>query len=174
MTRPRFVDTANWQQAEVLMQPVFIRLVDNLRKAMEQSAWKGDYREDWIWPEGVSAETQAEVQQLQAQLKTAPPDQAASLEAKLTQLPQPFPSYTLHLTRDDKAVSVDLWQLCYQICFKNYHPMLIQVDEVPVEVDTSLFDEAGEVDWQRLDHKAQQIVQQIFASLAAGEASSPS
>jgi hypothetical protein len=34
-----------------------------------------------------------------------------------------------------------------------------------VEVDTTLFDETGEVDWNRLDAKAIQIVDQVFANL---------
>jgi hypothetical protein len=38
---------------------------------------------------------------------------------------------------------------------------------VTVEVDTSLLDETGDVEWNRLDEKAQRIVQDIFASLSA-------
>jgi hypothetical protein len=37
-----------------------------------------------------------------------------------------------------------------------------------VEVDRSLFDEFGDVDWNRLDDKTQRLVGQIFAGLPAG------
>jgi len=166
MTRPRFATTAAWQQAEVLMQPVFIRLVDNIRKELEQSSWEGRYQEDWVWPDGVTAETQAEVRRLREQLAIAPATETAALEASLAALPQPFPGYFLCLAHNGKMVSVDLWQLCYQICFKNYHPLLTQADSITADIDTALLDEAGEVDWQSLDTKAQAIVHQIFASLA--------
>lgn len=166
MTRPRFSNTTTWQQAEVLMQPVFIRLVDNLRKELDQSQWRGRYQEEAIWPDGVPLETRNRVQELQQQLAIAPPEEALALEEALARLPKPQPSYTLYLERDDRTVSVDLWQLCYQICFSNYHPLLHQDEEVTVEVDTSLLDETGDVDWQRLDTKTQEIVHQIFASLS--------
>ena len=149
------------------MQPVFIRLIDNIRKELEESSWKGRYQEDLIWPDGVTAETQAEVQRLREQLAIAPPTETAALEASLAALPQPFPGYFLCLEQNGKTVSVDLWQLCYQICFKNYHPLLTQADSITVDIDMALLDEAGEVDWQSLDTKAQGIVQQIFASLAS-------
>lgn len=167
MTRPRFSNTAEWQQAEVLMQPVFIRLIDNIRKELEQSNWQGSYREEPIWPDGVSQEIQDQVRSLQAQLAIAPPEEAAALEDALAGLPGPFPGYSLCLERNGTTVTVDLWQLCYQICFTNYHPLLYQADEVLVEVDHTLLDQRGEVDWQQLDTKAQQIVHQIFASLTA-------
>lgn len=167
MTRPRFSNSTAWQQAEVLMQPVFIRLIDNIRKELEQSDWQGSYQEEPIWPQGVSPETQEQVRSLQAQLAIAPPEQAAVLEETLAQLPAPFPGYSLCLEHTGKTVTVDLWQLCYQICFTNYHPLVSQADEVMVEVDRSLLDETGDVDWQQLDAKAQRIVHQVFASLMA-------
>ncbi|MBD1910093.1 MULTISPECIES: hypothetical protein [unclassified Leptolyngbya] len=166
MTRPRFSNTATWQQAEILMQPVFIRLVDNLRKELDQSQWHGRYQEEAIWPDSVPLETRSYVMELQQQLAKAAPEQALTLEEALARLPKPQPSYTLCLERNGRTVTLDLWQLCYQICFSNYHPLLHQDEEVTVDVDTSLLDETGDVDWQRLDAKTHEIVHQIFASLS--------
>ena len=38
-------------------------------------------------------------------------------------------------------------------------------DSLTVEIDTTLIDETGEVDWLALDTKAKQLIQQIFSSL---------
>ncbi len=42
---PKFIDAQTWEQAELLMQPVMIRLVDNLRKQLEQSSWHSRYEQ---------------------------------------------------------------------------------------------------------------------------------
>jgi hypothetical protein len=42
---PKFSDITNQQQAERLMQPIYIRLLDNLRKHQEDSAWQGTFEE---------------------------------------------------------------------------------------------------------------------------------
>jgi len=168
MARPQISDTTAWRQAEVLMQPVFIRLIDNIRKELERSPWKGTYREEVAWAEDVPGELRERVEALQAQLKAASPEEADALEAALANLPQPMPGYFLCLEKEGSpSTTVDLWQLCYQICFKNYHPLIHQEENVVVEVDTSLLDETGDVDWNRLDEKAQRVVQGIFSSLGA-------
>ncbi|MBE9102831.1 hypothetical protein [Vacuolonema iberomarrocanum] len=168
MARPQISDPTAWRQAEILMQPVFIRLIDNIRKELERSPWEGSYQEEVVWPEEIPGELRERIETLQAQLKTAAPEEANGLEEALSSLPQPMPGYFLCLEKEgSNAVTVDLWQVCYQICFKNYHPLLSQGENVAVEVDTSLLDEAGDVDWNRLDEKAQRIVQDIFASLSA-------
>ncbi|MFP4008765.1 MAG: hypothetical protein ACLFV6_12275 [Spirulinaceae cyanobacterium] len=43
--KPKFKTVRAWDQAQVLMQPIFIRLVDNIRKKLEDSTWKGTYTE---------------------------------------------------------------------------------------------------------------------------------
>jgi len=169
VTRPRFSSTAAWQQAEVLMQPVFIRLVDNIRKELDHSSWRGSYREEAVWPDSVPPAVREQVTALQQQLAIASPEEALALEEALARLPKPLPSYFLCLEQNGKTVTLDLWQLCYQICFVNYHPLLLQDEEVTVEVDATLLDEAGDIDWQRLDAKAQGVVQQIFVSLVGDE-----
>ena len=158
--KPKFVSIETWQWAELLMQPTFIRVVDNLRKQLDQSSWKGAYREVPIWADDTPEDVKVTVTQLQEQLKTAPPDQAAEIQQTLSQLPSPHPGYELCLEQGNQQVVVDLWELCYKICFSQ------QDDELqPVEVDMNLIDETGDVDWNQLDDKTKQRVEQIFATL---------
>jgi hypothetical protein len=163
---PKFASTTAWQQAELLMQPVFIRVIDNLRKELEQSSWRGTYREEPIWADNIPDDIKATVTSLQNELQTASPERRTEIEAALTQLPQSHPGYFLCLQKGDREVTVDLWQLCYQICFRNYNPVVNILDKPTVEVDTSLIEaETGEVDWVCLDDKTKQIISQIFATL---------
>ncbi len=156
------------QQASLLIQPALIRLIDQIRKQLETSDWRGSYQTLESWPEGTTPETKATVVNLQAQLDTAPPEQMAQLNQALSHLPQPELTYLLQLTKQDHRVDVDLWELCYQICFGNYDPARRQGLE-EIQVDTSLIEPAGEVDWHRLDDKAQQVVARVFDQLPAAE-----
>lgn len=168
---PKFPDVATWQQAEQLMQPAFIRLVDNLRKQLEQSAWKGNYEDVQVWPEDVSDAVKLKFTQLQAELQSASAETAIAIESALAQLPSPYPGYHLHLQQHDQQVTVDLWNLCYQICFQNYDAAsgtssaLEHSSHQGVSIDTTLFEETGAIDWNCLDRKARQIVEQLFANL---------
>lgn len=123
--KPKFKDMTAWNQAELLMQPTLIRTIDNLRKHLENSTWKGTYRE----------------------------------------IPEPLPGYKLDLELGDRQETIDIWELCYQICFRNYQPTHAPEESYEVEIDTSLFDDNGEVDWIRLDAKAQSIIADIFNHL---------
>lgn len=164
---PKFADIRAWEQAQLLMQPVFIRVLDNIRKQLEQSTWQGNYEETPIWQDDVPEDIQAQVNTLQEQLKTAPPDVALEIEEQLARLPSPQMSYLLRLKKADRQITMDIWQLCYQICFRNYSPVLNALDQdLIVEVDTSLIDDTGDVDWLRLDEKAKQLIEQIFNSLS--------
>lgn len=164
---PKFADIRAWEQAQLLMQPVFIRVLDNIRKQLEQSTWQGSYEETPIWQDDVPEDIQAQVNTLQEQLKTAPPDVALEIEEQLARLPSPQMSYLLRLKKADRQITMDIWQLCYQICFRNYSPVLNALDQdLIVEVDTSLIDDTGDVDWLRLDEKAKQLIEQIFNSLS--------
>jgi hypothetical protein len=163
---PKFANSLAWQQAELLMQPAFIRVIANISKELERSTWKGTYEDILVWAEGTSDETKAIVTQLRQQLETATPEAAEGIQERLEKLPQPYPGYQLCLQQQQQQVMVDLWQLCYQVCFRNYNPVLNALDsDLKVEVDASLIDEMGEVDWQRLDDKANYLVGQIFANL---------
>jgi len=123
--KPKFKNSLAWQQAELLIQPCLIRLLDNIRKYLEASSWEGTY-------ENVQT---------------------------------PVPGYLLCLKMGANQITFDLWELCYQICFINYKPTHADAETQEVEIDTSLIDETGDVDWHRLETKTQQLVQQIFANL---------
>jgi hypothetical protein len=81
------------------------------------------------------------------------------------EIQQPYPGYELDLECGDDKKTIDIWELCYQICFQNYQPTHAPQESLEVEIDTSLFDENGEVDWIRLDAKAQEIIKEIFDNL---------
>ncbi len=118
---PRFKTVSDWEQAEALMQPCLIRVVDNIRKRLENSTYQGEYKE----------------------------------------VMEPIPGYQLSLSRSEVKVIVDIWELCFQICFLDYQPSRDQ----EVQIDPSLIDETGQLDWQSLENKAQYLVNQVFLNL---------
>jgi hypothetical protein len=164
---PKFANLRAWEQAELLMQPAFIRIIDNLGKQLEQSSWKGTYIDVPVWTEGTSDETKAWVMELQQQLKTATPEEATKIQNQLDDLPNPYPGYQLRLESGDRQVTIDIWQLCYQVCFRNYSPVLNALDQdLVVEIDTDLIDhEVSDVNWLRLDTKVKEFIENIFVSL---------
>ncbi|WP_066424578.1 hypothetical protein [Anabaena sp. 4-3] len=157
---PRITDQVTWQQAELLMQPTFIRVVDNIRKQLDESAWKGIYKDVLIWPANTTDETKALVTQLLQEMETATSEQADTIRETLASLPMPHPGYHLCLQRQDQEISIDLWELCYQVCFINYSP-----ERENVDIDTTLIDDFGEVDWQHLEVKTKELVRKVFANL---------
>jgi hypothetical protein len=42
---PKFGDELAWQQAEFLMQPIYIRIIDRIRQQSETSIWQVSYEE---------------------------------------------------------------------------------------------------------------------------------
>ncbi|MBW4554405.1 MAG: hypothetical protein KME59_00410 [Trichormus sp. ATA11-4-KO1] len=157
---PRITNPVTWQQAELLMQPAFIRVVDNIRKHLDASTWKGTYHDVLIWPASTTDEIKALVTQLLQEMETATSEQADAIRDTLADLPTPHPGYHLRLQRQQQHVSIDLWELCYQVCFLDYTP-----ENEAANIDTSLIDEVGEVDWQRLEDKTKNLVRQAFANL---------
>jgi hypothetical protein len=160
---PKITNSSAWQQAELLMQPAFIRVVDNIRKQLDESSWKGTYHDVLIWPANTTDETKALVNQLLQAMETATPEEVEEIRATLTRLPMPHPGYHLLLQRQEQQVSVDLWDLCYQVCFLNFNP-----ENTAVDIDTSLIDQLGDVDWLSLEEKTKRLVKQVFASLPEG------
>ncbi|MEO1295110.1 MAG: hypothetical protein AAFW75_04775 [Cyanobacteria bacterium J06636_16] len=147
--------------ADQLMQPALIRVIDNIRKQLEESDWQGTYQETQLWPDGMEESQLQRIKDLQAQLRSATPEQADVLRDELAALPQPFPGYELHLTRDDQECVVNVWELCYCVCFEQF-----PVPEGTITVDTSLVDtEMNDVDWLVLDQKAKAIVGDVFEQL---------
>ncbi|MGK7956319.1 MAG: hypothetical protein AB4063_13880 [Crocosphaera sp.] len=43
--KPKFKNSTDWEKAEILMQPTFIRVMDNLRKHIEKSSLVATYEE---------------------------------------------------------------------------------------------------------------------------------
>ncbi len=125
--KPKITDMLAWQQAELLMQPAYLRIIDNLRKQLEQSAWKGTYEE----------------------------------------VQHPYPGYLLRLQSKDQEIIINLWELCFQVCFLEYLPTHSEQESQDVQIDTSLIDETGDVDWESLEAKTQRIIEEIFANLPA-------
>ena len=161
---PKFSTALARAKVEQLMQPALIRVIDNIRKQLEACEWQGNYEETLIWPEGTSVTQQQEYAALQKVLHGVPPEEHDRVTALMSQLPQPSPLYTLRLSHANQAdQTVDIWALCYQVC--------ALVDEATpqcplvIDADISLFDEAGEVDWQRLDDKTKALVNIIFQTL---------
>lgn len=142
------------------MQPTFIRVVDNVRKLLDNSSWKGTYHDVLTWAAGTSEEKKAIVTQLVQELETATPEQAEQIRETLAKLPTPHPGYHLCLQRQEQQVNVDLWELCYQVCFVEY-----TLSDDTVDIDTSLIDESGDVEWNLLDKKAFRVVEEMFAKL---------
>lgn len=130
--KPQFKTRLAWEQAQLLMQPALIRVLDNIRKQLDISSWQGTYRE----------------------------------------ITEPVPGYLLTLTKDSKTIEVDIWQLCYQVCFQNYTPApqhifsALEQRSIDVEIDQRLLDETGDIDWHLIEAKAQQSVRQIFDNLS--------
>lgn len=163
---PRITDPLVWQQAEMLMQPAFIRVIDHIGKQLESSKWKGTYQDTLVWSDETSEEIKAIVTQLRQQLETAAAEQATAIEQALSHLPKPQPEYYLCLTHAGAPeVRVDLWELCYEICFDGYNSSSATLADSGVKIDTSLIDETGDVDWQRLDAKAGKLIGEIFDNL---------
>lgn len=163
---PKFADNTAWQQAEILMQPAFIRILDRIRKQLDTSSWKETYENVLTWQPGTTEETKAEVARLVKQLESAQGEQVDQIEEALMRLPTPTPGYQLCLQQEGlKTVKIDLWDLCYQVCFQNYSPLLAESPNYIVTIDTSLIDETGDVDWQLLDEKAAFLIDRLFAEL---------
>ena len=130
--KPQFKTRLAWEQAQLLMQPALIRVLDNIRKQLEVSSWRGSYQE----------------------------------------VTEPIPGYLLCLTKDSKKIEVDIWQLCYQVCFQEYTPtpwhIFSEAEQrtQEIDIDERLIDETGDIDWQLIEAKAQQAVRQVFDNLS--------
>lgn len=123
--KPKFKTRFAWDQAQMLLQPAFIRVIDNLREQLEDSPWKGDYED----------------------------------------ITDPYPGYVLHLINGATKRTINLWDLCYEVCFVAYPTEAVTDDSCEVDIDTNLFEPSGAVDWQRLEAKTQSLIKQIFEQL---------
>ncbi|MFM1843677.1 MAG: hypothetical protein RLZZ490_2420 [Cyanobacteriota bacterium] len=104
------------------------------------------------------------IDQLRQALETIP------WRTRYEEIQDPFPGHQLILENGDRLYRVNLWDLCFQVCFANYQPRPF-VDNLPdnqdlllVEIDQTLFDETN-IDWTALDNKAQRCIQAMIAAL---------
>jgi hypothetical protein len=137
-----------WQSAVLLFQPALIRLLDQLRQQLLEAGWKAEYETREIWPTSPN-----------------PPDAQVTGEETPPQI-----LYLVHLQRENTQARVNLWELCYQICFQDYQPQINSEtirDFQPGQVatDMSLIDANTEVNWHALDRKTHQVVAQLLHSL---------
>jgi len=161
---PKFATSLARAKIDQLMQPALIRVIDNIRKQLDQSTWQGNYEEQLLWPEGTTPEQQQEYAALQKLLHGVPPEEHDRVSLLMSELPQPAPVYTLRLkTADQEDRTVDIWALCYKVCAKTYDAE----NAVAMDADESLFDELGEVDWRVLDDKTKALIEDIFNRLPA-------
>lgn len=167
-----FSEVPAGQTALMLMQPTFIRVMDHLRRTLEQSAWKGQYETTYAWPEGTTPDAKAEVLWLYDKLEGAAKSASdqADIECQLEELPQPVPVYLLHLEKENQRRTINLWELCYQICLEDYAPEIESKGFAEVSLDQAkpdrcLFEDSGEVDWVRLDRKTAGVIQAAFQAL---------
>jgi hypothetical protein len=171
---PKFQDQATWEQAEQVMQPALIRVIANVGKRLEQTPdWQGTYEDVQVWESGVAEAIKTQVMDLRSLLESATAATVDQIRQELAQLPAPYPGYQLRLSQGEQVVTVELWDLCYQICFRNYDSVtgtswtrgFGQGKSQGVEIDPDLFKDNGDVDWVVLDGKAQQVVERVFANL---------
>lgn len=164
-----FASPTDEAQAAQLMQPCLIRVVDNIRKHTETLDWRTDYLEQVHWPGDATPEQRQRVRDLAAQLAEASPEEAQALRQQLSQLPAPVPGYELRLTEgaggaataEPRTATLDVWELCFGVCFTDYHP------QQPATVDPALLDADGEIDWLALDEKAKALVEQAIDQATA-------
>ncbi|MBE9061850.1 hypothetical protein [cf. Phormidesmis sp. LEGE 11477] len=169
---PEFVSAADREKVDRLMQPALIRVIDNIRKQLDSTAWEGRYEEKLVWPEGTTPSQQEEYARLQKGLHGVPTEEHDRVAALIAVLPQPSPLYTLRLTHDGQVdQTVDIWSLCYRVCASapSADAKIAAQDNLgsAIATDNSLFDEFGEVDWRALDDKTLGLVKDIFAALPA-------
>lgn len=158
---PTFATDQAWQAAEAVLQPSFIRLIDNLRQVLESSDWQHQVDQELLWPEGTSETQQQQWSDLELQLYRASEAEAPALEAQLAALPSPEPRYTLQLEQGDRRHEFDLWELCWQICCPAWQPE----GDYDGQVDPQLLTPELECDWDRLEIKTRQFVEQLVQRL---------
>ena len=164
IVKPQINDTETWKQAELLLQPAFIRLLDNFRKTLEVSDWESRYEEIATWSEGVSEAQKQQYEELIEKLERAKPSELPEIESLLAQIPEPAMAYELQLSKDDRIQRFDMWQLCYQVCFRNYVPGMPGQTQAAA-IDEALLSETEGVDWPALDQKVKDLVERLVNNL---------
>ena len=74
--------------------------------------------------------------------------------------------YQLHITHDGETSVLDIWQLCFQVCFSNYR------QQSPAQIDTDLLDGGDDIDWIALDEKARARVDTTLQQITGAKTDS--
>lgn len=164
---PQFSDPQLFDQAERLMQPSLLRLLDHLRRQVAATTWTHRFETLQIWAENVPQAVQQQWQALGDRLETSSDEvEVAELQDQLANLPQPTYAYQLCLEKGDQSVIFDLWDLCYHTCFSNHQP---EIDYEP-QIRPGLLEEAGDVNWDQLDLQAQHMIEDLMTGLEQDKA----
>ena len=91
--------------------------------------------------------------------------------SRYEEVTEPFPGHQLILENGHCQMRINIWDLCFQVCFTNYQAQFFT--DIPqdnnqdfvVEIDQKLFNNQGEVDWTALDNKAHHCVEKLLAAL---------
>ena len=104
----------------------------------------------------------------------------SSWQGNYREITHPIPGYLLCLSKggpassesqSERTIEIDIWELCYQVCFQDYHPTpnhifsSAETRSCEVDIDDRLLDETGDIDWQSIEAKAQKVVRDVFESL---------
>ena len=97
--------------------------------------------------------------------------ETSSWQGSYQEITHPVPGYILCLTKGKRTIEIDIWELCYQVCFQDYNftPNHIfssaDTKTCEVDIDHRLLDDTGDIDWQLIEAKAQKVVRDIFENL---------
>ena len=161
------------QMLALLLQPALIRLIDQLRQQLTEEKLIWSYETIEVWPDEVPNQVRSQYQEMIQALEKAKGEDALTIQDVLMTLPQPIPLYRLDVTYKETEFAISMWQLCYQICFESYVPVLSDFSVDPpdidnLEVDSQLIDESDQVDWVALNHKAQSVVSELVQGIRSG------
>ncbi len=93
--------------------------------------------------------------------------ETSTWEVSYEEVQMPQPTSYLCIRSGDRQLRFNLWDLCYQVCFVDYHGSHSELEARSVIVDTSLIDmENSSPDWHRIDDKANTIIARVFNNLA--------
>jgi hypothetical protein len=154
----------------LLLQPALIRLIDQLRQQMTAASWSWSYDTVELWPDTVSSEVRSQYTTMLQALETASDEEAEMIQDVLETILHPVPLYRLDISLDGVDYQFNLWELCYQICLKEYVPNLsnMTVESPNLDkqtLDLDLYESSGEVDWARLNEKAKTVVSMLMIQL---------
>jgi hypothetical protein len=86
----------------------------------------------------------------------------ADWQGDYAEVTEPYPGFALILTQGQRTEQIALWEFCFQVCFVQYPP---SHPEAPVDIDSRLIAPDGELDWEILDDKVKQVLNQYFQQL---------